>query len=69
MALCRVFVSVAKFRCSSAHAQIAATWYQNCSGILIARRIETMTDLMNLGFLLLMFGTAVLFVHACDRLK
>jgi len=28
-----------------------------------------MTDLMNLGFLILMFGAGVLFVMACERLK
>jgi len=28
-----------------------------------------MTDLMNLGFLILMFGSGLLFVVACDRMK
>jgi hypothetical protein len=30
---------------------------------------KSMTDLMNLGFLVLLFGSGVLFVMALDRLK
>jgi hypothetical protein len=38
-------------------------------GISIASAQVLMTDLMNLGFLLLTFGLAIGFVLACERLK